>query len=302
MINDENKKNEEFEALEQKITYLESKLNENDDDLFVKVDYDNPDGNLVALKNPKSNLIQTLILAVVGVSMFFLIAPLILYLGTRIYLNVNDLPYNYYKEVLSKSVTYLGISNAVVYTITLIAILLTLFFQKKLKETFKPFLKWRTYIYGIGFGMIVLLVSAFYNFIAKQIAPVTTPNVNQSTVELLITKMPLLMFLIIPFFGPFVEEFIYRLGLFQLLKKIHPIIAYVLIGIIFGFIHFNIPAQGDEFVPKLINEFINLPGYIISGLLFCFIYDKENFATATVAHVTNNFIAFFAGIISLGIF
>lgn len=264
-----------------------------DDDLFIKPDYENPDGNVVALKDPKTPIFTNIIILLVGFVFFFFLAQMLFSVGLSIYLKNNNLDNDYYTNILSQKTSFQALFQAIVYFSTIIALIITTLYLKQIKALFKPFAKMRTYIYGIGGGLIVLLLSSSYNYFAGLISPIDiADNVNQTAVVNLIQGFPLLMFVIIPFVGPLTEEFIYRYGLFGTLKKINPIVGYVVTGLIFGLIHFNIPSSGPDFNAKLINEFINLPSYIMSGLLFCYLYDKENFATATVAHITNNLIAF----------
>ena len=110
----------------------------------------------------------------------------------------------------------------------------------------------------------------------------------QNAVEAVIKIHPLLSLIWIPFLGPIVEEFTYRFGLFNALNKINRIFAYVVVSLIFGLIHFNF------FAPNIAVELLNLPPYIISGLIFSYIYDRENLATSIVAHVTNNLVSYLA--------
>jgi membrane protease YdiL (CAAX protease family) len=46
-------------------------------------------------------------------------------------------------------------------------------------------------------------------------------------------------------------------------------------------------------------EWAYLPDYVISGFLFCLLYDKLGFGASYAAHVTNNFIGIMGIIITL---
>ena len=43
---------------------------------------------------------------------------------------------------------------------------------------------------------------------------------------------------------------------------------------------------------QIINELINLPAYVIAGLILNYAYDREGIAASTYAHIFNNLIGF----------
>lgn len=195
---------------------------------------------------------------------------------------------------------FLSLVNFVRYLSIFAMMVALLFLTKILLPIVTQFKKFRTYLYGIGFGFIAIFLSVSYNLFLSLVFSDFGSNQNQNLVEEVIRLHPLLSALWIPFFGPIVEEFTYRLGLFNGLKKVNRTFAYVVTGLIFGLIHFNIPSSTDpEFSKSLLIEIMNLPSYIMSGLLFNYIYDKENLGTSIVAHVTNNLVSYIATIISM---
>lgn len=182
-----------------------------------------------------------------------------------------------------------------------IAIFILLFHAfKMLKPLFKSFLKVRALVTGLAYGALVILVSILYSEITGLIFQLESDNENQKLVVEIIKSYPILSFIWIPFIGPFVEEITYRLGLFAFLRRYNKYLAYVLVGLIFGLIHFNLPLEeGVINQAKLAVELVNLPNYMISGLLFAYIYEKEGIASSTYAHISNNLLSYILTIIQL---
>lgn len=160
------------------------------------------------------------------------------------------------------------------------------------KTLFSKFFKGRTYLYGISYGFLVIVLNALYSMIVSTLYPGYTSNQNENSIESIVAIFPALSLLVFGFIGPICEEMGYRVGLFSLIRKKNRILAYVLTSIVFGFIHFNFTSS------NMAIEFINLPSYMISGILFCYIYDKEGVETSMVAHITNNVFAIMMTIIS----
>ena len=116
-------------------------------------------------------------------------------------------------------------------------------------------------------------------------------NNNEEGITSITTLFPVLSLLIFGIIGPFVEEITYRVGLFNLLRKWNRVLAYLGTALIFGLIHFDFKAT------DIVTEFINLPSYVVSGLLLCYFYEYAGFEASFLAHVTNNVFAISAQII-----
>lgn len=159
-----------------------------------------------------------------------------------------------------------------------------LIINKDYKNVFSKYGKSRTYLYGIGYGFLLLLISATYSAFVRTIFPGVGENNNENSINKIIAAYPIFSLIVFAFIGPMCEEFAYRLGLFGFVRKYKRIAAYIITALIFGFIHFDF--SGDLKV-----EFLNLPSYVLSGLLLCYVYDKEGIETSTVTHITNNLIA-----------
>lgn len=219
----------------------------------------------------------------IGLSVFSLIAQIIIVNSLKIQnpnLNVDD---------LSSNVDVVMFPNTIAYSLMLVVIVLIIFpFRRKLSSQFN---KLKPYFYGLGFtgllicGSIVWGIISNYLYIAFTGEPPTTGNINQATLEKIISVYPVLSLIIFGIIGPVVEEFGYRVGLFNFLKRKNRIFAYIISAIIFGLIHFTIPSTPSGWI----NELLQIPNYIIAGALLCFAYEKYGLSASITAHVLNNF-------------
>lgn len=159
----------------------------------------------------------------------------------------------------------------------------------------KPFKKLDTYLRGIGYGIILIIATVITSLIMKAIYDPGSSNQNEQSINLITIEFPFLSLIIFGFIGPIVEELAYRLGLFGFFKKINRPAAYILTALVFGLIHFNF-ATSDFLL-----ELVNLPPYIVAGLVLCFIYDKEGIGTSIMAHVVNNVYSVLMTIIAINL-
>lgn len=198
-------------------------------------------------------------------------------------------------------VSYMATVNFFTYFLTFSTLGLLLYFLHVIEPLIRDFKKLRTYLYGLFYGLVVIIGSITVSLLMNLIFGDQGSNANQGTIELIIKNHPLSSFFWIVLAGPIVEEIIYRFGLFGGLRKINRPLAYVVSALIFGFIHFNVPVDenGAVIMAELITELINIPSYIVSGLIFAYAYDKEGFGVGVVAHITNNLISFIFSIISI---
>ena len=143
--------------------------------------------------------------------------------------------------------------------------------------------KWQPWLIGIGFAAALLITSTLYTYLVNLIHP-TEANENQRIINEMIDKFPLVSVLLLGFLGPIVEEFTYRVGLYSFFRRINKYVAYALTLVIFGLIHFDFFAKGDD----MINELLNLPSYMISGFLLTLAYEKFGITCAVTAHIGNN--------------
>ncbi len=134
--------------------------------------------------------------------------------------------------------------------------------------------------YGLAIGIGIIILSAIWGVIATALG--ATTNENQSAVNSMTKAAPFVAILVTGLIGPFVEELTYRVGAFTFLKRINTVLAYVVIGALFGLIH--IKNWGS------LNEWLSYPSYLIAGLALCFAYDKFGFGVAFTAHAFNNLV------------
>lgn len=170
------------------------------------------------------------------------------------------------------------LTNLVPYVLIVLALLSSLLlYRKKVINSFrKPY----DFLIGLAFGAVIIGFNYLYSNFFLELFDVGT-NSNQSAFELIVQDYPVVSILIFGLVAPLVEELTYRVGLFTLSYRVNKIVAYIVVIIIFGLIHFDF--QGDLKV-----ELLNLPNYCIAGLLFCLAYRFSGLAGCVTAHVLNN--------------
>ncbi|HZJ89498.1 MAG TPA: CPBP family intramembrane glutamic endopeptidase [Bacilli bacterium] len=185
-------------------------------------------------------------------------------------------------------------SNFLIYGIVFTIMVLILHFQKFLKPLIKEFTKPSAYLWGFVFGIVVILAQIMYGIFTETVFGDIPVNENQEGVVNIIKMNPIVAFIWIPFIGPLVEELTYRRGLFSRLRRINFPVAIVVTSLLFGLVHFSIPFTDTNQIDLVLlrYELINLPGYIISGAIFCYTYEKYGFAASSLAHIFNNLFAF----------
>ena len=187
----------------------------------------------------------------------------------------------WFVEGSSVYILSLAVLNSIRYvalTITFVALLFP-----RLKVILTKFLDWKGDILGIAFGVTLILVTIGYNLLISQFIDMGV-NTNEEAAESMILAFPALSIIVLGILGPVCEEITYRYGLFSLLDKKSKVLAYIFTPLVFAIIHF-------DFGGDMIIELLNLPSYIIAGVLLSLAYDKFGFHTAVIAHVINNLYA-----------
>ena len=159
------------------------------------------------------------------------------------------------------------------------------------KKYLPKFAHWLPYVVGICFGLSIMLfdelylrfVNLFYN---------TGLGGNEADIRQIIARYPVASVFIFGLIGPMCEELTYRVGVFNLIKRWNRILAYVLTGLIFGFIHMKYDGN-------IATEFILLPTYIAPGVLLSFAYDLFYLPCSYTAHITNNLIVIISQVVAL---
>lgn len=126
------------------------------------------------------------------------------------------------------------------------------------------------------------------NIIMSQIKAglgIVTDNANTENVISMIRENPVMMGFMACFYGPVLEELLYRYTAFGLIRGRSRALAYIVSALLFGFQHIAVAAiYGGDLI-----QLINMPEYIIAGLIFAFLYDKtENICVPAGSHILAN--------------
>ncbi len=187
----------------------------------------------------------------------------------------------------SSSVGFTLLVNDLAYALVFVGMLLYLW--KDNRRLFRSFSNLKILSgFAVGFAMIVL--SGIWNSIAIKLGAST--NINQSVVEETIQASPLLAIFVTGLIAPFVEELTYRVGAFTFFKRINTVLAYAVVGALFGLIHMKDFGS--------LNEWLSYPSYLIAGLCLCFAYDKFGFGGSFLAHAMNNVLAVVSCLLATG--
>jgi len=146
---------------------------------------------------------------------------------------------------------------------------------------------------GFLYGILLVASGAVVSILYVILGVNTSNNANETAIVSMMTTYPVWSLIAFVIAGPVCEEITYRLGMFSLLRRLNRYVAYLLVIILFGLIHFSFETIGT---PNVWNELLNLPYYMIAGGLLCFIYEKEGLATSIYAHITNNLISFLSSL------
>ena len=162
-------------------------------------------------------------------------------------------------------------------------------FKDNIKEQFKDFLKDKkeNLLYGclIGFGM--LFMANFVGGMISLLFGAQSDSQNQLLIESLASAHPIIIFVTSVIFAPFVEEYLFRGTFFGWLYELHPWVAHILSGFLFGFLHVM-----DAIVAGNFNEWIQIFAYMFMGFVLSFLYEKRNnIFVPILSHMTNNFVS-----------
>ncbi|NLB48610.1 MAG: CPBP family intramembrane metalloprotease [Erysipelotrichia bacterium] len=142
------------------------------------------------------------------------------------------------------------------------------------------------YLYGVGYAVTIVCLSAIVNAIITIFYQAPAENLNQEAAELIAKSYPILAFFIIGIIGPLCEELTYRVGLYSFFRRINKYLAVILTAVIFALIHFEFGAE------DMAVELAALPVYLISGIIFSIAYEHRGPACSMTAHVAYNMFAF----------
>lgn len=179
------------------------------------------------------------------------------------------------------------IINYVTYALLLAAVIAILW--PYLRELFSSFLSPKM-LYGLSGVVAIILLNYLYQLCISGIE--VDPSINQSSLTAIVKAYPFLSVIMLGLVGPFVEECGYRIGLFGFFRRINIILAYIVVSAVFGLIHIHDWTS--------LNEWLNYPTYLISGLVMGFLYDKVGFSASYLCHATNNIISVISIIVANG--
>ena len=171
----------------------------------------------------------------------------------------------------------------------ILVIMTFMIFKDSLKEQFKDFFSNLKYnaMYAFIKGPLIIYGCSLVGGLLSLLFQGNTTSENQALLETLISDHFLLMALASVILAPILEELIFRGAVFAWLYEVHPIIAHVLSGFIFGFVHvMNAVLSGD------FSEILQVFGYFFMGVGLSYLYEKtNNIYVPIITHAINNLVA-----------
>ena len=202
-------------------------------------------------------------------------------IGLSVFALLGSLIFTYFPIEKSLASLIINVSSYLLFFI--VAILIIYPYLKNLLDYLK---KWDTYIFGVIGAGLLIGGSIGINLLMRYLVPGTGESGNQGALITMVKAYPVVVILVFGIIGPICEELAYRVGLFTLLRRVHPVLAYTLTIIIFAFIHFDFMSS------NIVNEFANLPGYIWGAVILSALYDYKGITSSITAHILNNIISF----------
>lgn len=138
-------------------------------------------------------------------------------------------------------------------------------------------------------AMVIVLQGILWDRVLKGMitsaAGITLDNANTDKVFELVMKSPIFMGIMACVYGPVLEELLYRYTAFGVLYEKNKFSAYAVSTLLFGIQHV---AEAGLWGGDTI-QLMNMPGYIIAGLIFAFLYAKtKNICVPIGAHILAN--------------
>ena len=190
--------------------------------------------------------------------------------------------------------TFFGMDEKTVYSFTVfstyfvilcIAVFFTIlnwnYFKEKLKKVYP-------YVIGIIGGILIIALQMAYSITISSLGIEMSTNENEYLVEDMIFNYPLLSVLIFAIAAPIVEELAFRLGFFTFLCRVNRIFAYIVSILLFSMMHMSFDGLLAGNLAAFYNELLNLPTYILGGIVLTLVYDFHGLSSSIVAHVTLN--------------
>ena len=141
----------------------------------------------------------------------------------------------------------------------------------------------------VGFIMVFALDSLLWGEIIQpmlgSILKVAPNNANTESLIQRIHENPGFMIFGCVFFGPVLEEILYRYTAFGMLYGKNKFVAYFVTALIFGIQHVAIAGiWGGDYA-----QFLNIGGYMIFSLIMSFVYKKtDSLCVPILIHIAGN--------------
>lgn len=113
-------------------------------------------------------------------------------------------------------------------------------------------------------------------------------NANEIEINEALSSKFILTAIAAVIFAPVVEELLFRYLIYNGLKKINPIFAHIIVGLLFGFFH----VWGYVIIEREYIQLVNMLPYVVMSLGFSVIYSKtNNILCSIIVHMTINIVA-----------
>lgn len=172
---------------------------------------------------------------------------------------------------------------------SILVIVSVLIFKDSLKQQFKDlFLDLKINLtYAIVKGPLIVYGCSLIGGLLSIAFNGDTTSANQALLENLISNHFVLMTFASVILAPIFEELLFRGVIFAWLYEVNPLIAHILSGFIFGFVHvMNAVFSGN------IGEIVQVFGYFFMGIGLSYLYEKtNNIYVPIITHALNNLIA-----------
>ncbi len=231
-------------------------------------------------------------------AIFYLVASIALMVIAKVYSNNSGYEYQAIIEALNKGTDDLrllkassiinGAVSSITYTVLSITLVVLLFSCIKddainIKNNYKKI---------IPFAIFAAIVFAGFMHGLDELTKVLvkTSSQNQQDIEATFNykEIAWTMGIMVVLGGPIAEELIFRKSIFNLCKKQHWIVGYLISTIAFA-----LPHMVSTKNVGMADYLILCANYIVSGLGLAFIYKKsnENVFASILAHMANNIVA-----------
>ena len=169
----------------------------------------------------------------------------------------------------------LTVATVISYAV-LMGVLLVISFPV-FRTDFRKIKSWKNFGLQMLIGLVATFAMAALGGWLVTRTGETDVALNQYLVENALMAMPFLMIMTAVFFGPIVEEIIFRLVMMNVFPRLKPIHNIIFSSLIFGAMH------------VLVGGWIHIIPYFLMGCVFGYIYLKnDNIWHATVLHILHN--------------